>query len=103
MAFKGNSLKKILSNNYKGKINFDFDKFGISISDVTMNLLKRMLEYDPKARISASDALKHPAFSLIMSKSPLVCRTFHQNQELLDYDKAVQNKKEKQGSVNNMA
>lgn len=36
-----------------------------------MDLLKAMLHKDPKKRISSADALIHPAFCNVLSKSPL--------------------------------
>jgi serine/threonine protein kinase len=36
-----------------------------------MDLLKAMLQKDPKKRISSADALMHPAFCNVLSKSPL--------------------------------
>lgn len=36
-----------------------------------MDLLKAMLQKDPKKRISSADALLHPAFCNVLSKSPL--------------------------------
>ena len=36
-----------------------------------MDLLKAMLEKDPKKRISSEEALMHPAFCNVLSKSPL--------------------------------
>lgn len=36
-----------------------------------MELLKGMLQKDPKKRISSEDALMHPAFCNVLSKSPL--------------------------------
>ena len=36
-----------------------------------MDLLKAMLQKDPKERISSAEALMHPAFCNVLSKSPL--------------------------------
>ena len=36
-----------------------------------MDLLKAMLQKDPKKRISSANALMHPAFCNVLSKSPL--------------------------------
>ncbi len=102
MAFRGNSLKKILKNNLKGKINFDFSQYEIDVSEETMDLLKRMLEFNPKKRVSAEQALAHPCFEKIMSKSPLVVRSFYQAQDLMDYDNAVKAGKEINSKFNNM-
>jgi cell division cycle 2-like len=42
----------------------------VSLSDHGFDLLSRMLEYDPKKRISARDALSHPFFH----EHPHACR-----------------------------
>lgn len=34
------------------------------LSEVGLDLLNQMLKYDPKKRISAEEALKHPWFTL---------------------------------------
>ena len=39
-----------------------------------MDLLKLMLEKEPEKRISSQDALVHPAFQNVLSKSPLINR-----------------------------
>ena len=39
-----------------------------------MDLLKLMLEKEPDKRISSQDALSHPAFQNVLSKSPLINR-----------------------------
>ena len=44
------------------------------MSSSALSLLKELLQKDPRKRISAIDALKHPAFDVLMSKSPLVMR-----------------------------
>ena len=39
-----------------------------------MDLLKLMLEKEPDKRVSSQDALSHPAFQNVLSKSPLLNR-----------------------------
>lgn len=43
-----------------------------------MDLLKAMLDKNPKNRISSADALMHPAFCNVLSKSPLHQKPFEQ-------------------------
>jgi serine/threonine protein kinase len=42
-----------------------------------MDLLKLMLEKEPDKRIGSQDALSHPAFQNVLSKSPLINRGGH--------------------------
>lgn len=68
--FKTSDDVDIIKANATGRISFDnmhinkFNKYGIE-------LLKRMLEKNPKSRISAKDALKHPYFTEEEISSPL--------------------------------
>lgn len=65
-----------------------------------MDLLKAMLEKDPRDRISAKDALSHPAFNSVMSKSPLIMRQLFNSDALLRHTKLVEqwaNQQEPQG------
>ncbi|PWN42491.1 kinase-like protein [Ceraceosorus guamensis] len=39
-------------------------------NDMFLNLLQRLLEYDPERRITVAEALKHPYFSLVDSEFP---------------------------------
>ena len=50
-----------------------------------MELLQAMLEKDPTERISSEDALNHPAFETLMSKSPLIIRKAFNPNELLNH------------------
>jgi serine/threonine protein kinase len=43
-----------------------------------MDLLKAMLQKHPKNRISSADALMHPAFCNVLSKSPLHSKPLEQ-------------------------
>ena len=52
--------------------------------------MKAMLEKDPSKRISAIDALKHPAFNTIMSKSPLLMRNNGNNESLAIQSKLLE-------------
>lgn len=48
----------------KCDLSFDFlEKYQIVVSDVTKNLLARMLAKDPAKRLSASQCLQHPALN----------------------------------------
>ena len=55
-----------------------------------MDLLKLMLERNPDKRISSSDALLHPAFESVLSKSPLIMRSLFNNEALLRHAKLVE-------------
>lgn len=48
-------------------MNYNFDEIGLKFEETTLDLLKGLLKKMPKARLSAEDALKHPAFNLIDS------------------------------------
>ena len=43
-----------------------------------------MLVKDPKTRISAKEALNHPAFETVLSKSPLIIRKAFDPNELIN-------------------
>lgn len=45
-----------------------------------MDLLKAMLEKKPRKRISSADALMHPAFCNVLSKSPLHIKPVNQHE-----------------------
>lgn len=45
-----------------------------------------MLEKDPLQRISAKDALNHPVFHNLLSKSPLIDRKRKDTDSLLKHD-----------------
>lgn len=49
-----------------------------------MDLLRRMLAKDPNTRISAREALNHPAFETVLSKSPLIIRKAFDPNELIN-------------------
>lgn len=55
-----------------------------------MDLLRAMLEKDPKDRISAKEALSHPAFATVLSKSPLIMKHFFNSDALLLHAKMVE-------------
>ena len=44
-----------------------------------------MLKKNPKQRISSEEALNHPAFTIILSQSPLAVRNVFDNKELIKY------------------
>ena len=50
-----------------------------------MDLLQRMLAKDPNLRLSSAEALRHPAFETLMSKSPLIVRKAFDPNELLNH------------------
>lgn len=55
-----------------------------------MNLLQQMLKIDPKDRISSKDALNHPAFDIVLSKSPLIVRKLFNPDELLKFKRMTE-------------
>jgi len=50
-----------------------------------MDLLQRMLEKNPEERLSSEEALNHPAFETLLSKSPLIIRKAFNPNELLNH------------------
>ena len=54
-----------------------------------MDLLKLMLEKDPENRISSKEALSHPAFLNVLSKSPLIQRGNFDVNSLIDHTNTV--------------
>ena len=50
-----------------------------------MDLLQRMLAKDPSQRLSSEEALRHPAFETLLSKSPLIIRKTFDPNELLNH------------------
>ena len=65
-------------------------RLAIRVQSIAMDLLKAMLEKEPKNRISARDALSHPAFETVMSKSPLITRQLFNSDALLRHSKMVE-------------
>jgi serine/threonine protein kinase len=55
-----------------------------------MDLLKRMLERDPDRRITSKEALNHPAFHTVLSKSPLISKNFFNADSLLQHAKLTE-------------
>lgn len=61
-------------------------KFQKIVKLKALSLLKAMLEKDPLQRISAKDALNHPVFHNLLSKSPLIDRKRKDTDSLLKHD-----------------
>ena len=55
-----------------------------------MDLLKLMLEKDPEKRVSSANALNHPAFHSVLSKSPLVMKNMFNADALIKHQKLVE-------------
>ena len=66
--FYGDDYDEVVEKNLKADLNFNFDEIGLKFSHETMELLKGLLKKMPKSRLSASEALNHPAFSIIDNK-----------------------------------
>ena len=61
-AFPGKNYNEVLSQNRASNFTFDGEDYKRLEPDA-YNLLVKMLKKDPKERITAVDALKHPYFS----------------------------------------
>jgi serine/threonine protein kinase len=57
--FHGKSYNEILWKNKNCEIKFNFKDYGHKISEAATDLMKKLLEKDPKIRISAEEALNH--------------------------------------------
>ena len=44
-----------------------------------------MLQKHPKNRLTSEEALKHPAFSSVLSKSPLVVKNLFDPNEIIEH------------------
>jgi len=61
-VFKGADVEAVLEANKNCKLEFP-DKYWDTITDEAKDLVAKLLAQDPKARISASEALNHPWFA----------------------------------------
>lgn len=59
VCFNGSSIDEVMENVSKGKWSFDQHKIWGSISADAKDLIKKMIEYDPKKRIEPDAALEH--------------------------------------------
>lgn len=50
-----------------------------------MDLLQKMLKKYPGERLSSREALNHPAFDSVLSKSPLIVRKMFDPNELIKF------------------
>jgi serine/threonine protein kinase len=66
--FYGDDYDEVVDKNLKADLNFNFEEIGLKFTTETMDLLKSLLKKIPKSRLSASEALNHPAFTIIDSK-----------------------------------
>lgn len=60
--FYGDEYDDVVDKNLKADLNFNFEEIGLKFEHNTLELLKSLLKKMPKTRISASEALEHPAF-----------------------------------------
>jgi len=88
--FPGVSEREITYRIRVGKFNFD-DPIWHSVSEVAKNLIKKMMEYNPSKRISASQALNHewianakerPANSSLTSNTLIRLKKFKAQRQL---------------------
>lgn len=68
--FYGESYDDVVEKNLRAELNFNFGEINLSFRNETMDLLKKLLNKEPKDRISASESLKHLAFTFIQGKLP---------------------------------
>ena len=61
LPFQGDSRNDVFHKIQTGKYHFNHPEFN-DISAEAKSLIKNLLVVDPKARLSAGDALKHPWF-----------------------------------------
>lgn len=66
--FNGESDEEIMENVKKGKFHMKHDEFD-KISSSAKDLIKKMLTYTPKNRITAEECLNHPFFEILKSSS----------------------------------
>ena len=66
--FNGETDKEIMDAVKKGEFDFPEEEWDC-ISDLAKDLIKKMLTYDPKKRLSANQVLKHPWFSSFNEKN----------------------------------
>jgi serine/threonine protein kinase len=69
--FYGDDYDEIVEKNLKAELNYNFSLIGLKFESLTLDLLKGLLKKSPKARLSAAEALRHPAFNAINSSNAL--------------------------------
>ena len=90
MPFSGDCYDEVIKNNKRCKIDFSFNEdSGIDFSDECLDLLKKMLLKDKNERISSKEALLHPAFKKVLSKSPLIIRKYFDAQDIIKNKKII--------------
>lgn len=65
VPFKASNMKELHKMIMKGKYHFKEE-----VSDLAKNLMKAMLDINPKTRINIADILKHPWMTSIPADSP---------------------------------
>lgn len=74
-----------MRKNLQATIAFDPPSLGVKIAPATLALLRAMLERDPARRITSQAALKHEAFTLGLSRSPLITKPASNTEKLLRF------------------
>lgn len=66
MPFLGDSQQEVFEAVKKKKIVFESEYWG-NVSEEGKNLVSRLLERNPKKRLNAEEALRHPWFKKLLS------------------------------------
>ena len=82
--FDGETDKEICKKVREGKYSLSSEEWD-DISDEAKDLIKKLMTYDPKRRISWADALKHPWFSLQINAENDTGNTLSALQNLKDF------------------
>ena len=53
MPFNGKDVNDIIKKNRVGKVSYNFEAYGIEVSNESQDLLQKMLAFDPQDRVTA--------------------------------------------------